>query len=142
MFPNCNVAFVGMLLLLKFHFDKVIQLFVLFCLHLIGSNFNVFGNPLWSLWKTFHFIWLVQCSKCLKWTSIHYKKSWSFQFDKKIKICTFSKLDQLIILNKLISTCQTWPCGLSLPTWKLTNWLANLFNCQFGWKQTMMTLFM
>lgn len=55
MFQNCNMAFAGMLHLLKFNFDKVIQLFILFCLHLIGSIFNVFGNPLGSLWTSLSF---------------------------------------------------------------------------------------
>jgi hypothetical protein len=140
-----NMAFVGMLHLLKFNFDNVIQLFIMFCLHLIGPIFNVFGNPLGSHWTTLSFHLTCSVFKMFEMNIIHYKKSWSFQFDKlvkKVKICTFFKLNQPIILNKLISTCQTWPCGLSLPTWKLTNWLANLCNCQFGWKQTMMTLFM
>jgi hypothetical protein len=48
-------SMVGMLHLLKSNFDKVIQLFILFCLHLIGSIFNVFGNPLGSLWTTLSF---------------------------------------------------------------------------------------
>jgi hypothetical protein len=84
-----------MLHLLKFNFDNVIQLFIMFCLHLIGPIFNVFGNPLGSHWTTLSFHLTCSVFKMFEMNIIHYKKSWSFQFDKlvkKVKICTFSNL--------------------------------------------------
>jgi hypothetical protein len=139
MFQNCNITFVGMLHLLKFNFDKVIQLFIMFCLHLIGSIFNLLDNPLGSFWTTLSFHLTCSMFKMFEMNKNSLQEIFVFsiwQISQKSQNLHFFKLDQPIILNKLISTCQTWPCGLSLPTSKLTNWLANLCNWQFGWKQT------
>ncbi len=114
MFQNCNMAFVGMLHLLKFNFGKVIQLFILFRLHLVDSIFNVFGNPLGSLWTTLSF---------------HLTCSMSKMFEMNInplqEILVFS-VWQINQKSQNLHIFQTWPTNyfeqVDFHVWNLTVW--------------------